>query len=329
MITAAQQSIARQRDALGIFLHAPLTELASTCAQVWPDIDALEAALRAGLVTLPYCDHLFVMNNEGVQITAQIGASGEDGQYIGLDRSQRPYMKDLLMSSDFVLTEAYISEHKKRPSITAMQRVKLDGISVALLSAHFDLRELPLTAPLYEESRVWRQMKGDPSIRGTLFMQQRFESVLDQHIETVIAVIEELVVDHGIFHCEVHFSSNRATVWSQSDPFRYHILAIDELVDPDICLSFPGSTYPESAVIPATNIRRLLESFRDLRFADETIYLRTASLNIYNGLVGLTFSCDGSHSIFADEFLEKGLAFWIGRAAAGTTTVPGAPSSPS
>jgi hypothetical protein len=48
--------------------------------------------------------------------------------------------------------------------------------------------QAPLTAPLYEESRVWRQMKGDLSIRGGLFLQQRFESVLDQHVETVIAV---------------------------------------------------------------------------------------------------------------------------------------------
>jgi len=325
MITSAQRSIARQRDALAIFLEAPLTELASVCAQVWGDMDALEDALRVGLAALPYCDHLFVMNLAGVQISAQISATGDDRQYTGLDRSQRPYMINVLPSSHFVLTEAYISEHKKRPSITAMQLVKRDGKPAGFLSAHFDLRDLPLTAPLYEEPRAWRQMKGDPSIRGGLFLQQRFESVLDQHIETVIAVIEELIVDHGIFHCEIHFSSNRATVWSQTDPFRYRILVIDELVDPDVCLTFPKTSYPDAATIPPAYIRRLLEAFRDLRFADETIYLRVASLNIYNGMVGLTFSCDGSHNIFADEFLQKGLAFWIGSAAAGTTTVPGAP----
>lgn len=72
-------------------------------------------------------------------------------------------------------------------------------------------------------------------------------------------------------------------------------------------------------------IRRVLESFRDLRFADENIYLRIGSINVYNGMVGLTFSCDGSHSIFADEFLQKGLLFWLGRAKAGTSTVPPVP----
>ena len=48
MITSAQQSIARQRDALTIFLKEPLAELASNCAQVWTNIDNLEDALRAG-----------------------------------------------------------------------------------------------------------------------------------------------------------------------------------------------------------------------------------------------------------------------------------------
>ena len=324
MITAAQQSIARQRDALMIFLKTPLAELASVCAKLWASSTALEDALRKGLLDLPYCDHLYAMDLKGIQMTAQVGRKGDDRLNIGLDRSQRPYMSNFVPISDFILSEAYIGEYKKRPSITAVQLVKLDGNPVGFLGANFDLRDLPLTAPLYEETRDWRQMKGDPSIRGGLFLQQRVESVLDQHVETVISVIEELIVDHGIFHCEIYFSSNRATVWSQTDPYKYHILTIDELVDPDVCLAFQKTLYPDTAAIPPTNIRPLLESFRDLRFADETIYLRVASLNIYNGLVGLTFSCDGSHSIFADEFLQKGLAFWIGSAAAGTTTVPGA-----
>jgi hypothetical protein len=328
MITSAQQSIARQRDALEIFLKSPLSKLAAVCAQVWGDIEALEDALRVGLTTLPYCDHLFIMDLDGIQLTGQISATGNERQYVGFDRSQRPYMKNVVPASDFFLSKTFISKHKKRPRITATQLVKRGTKPAGFLSAHFDLRDLPLTAPLYEEPRTWRQMKGDPSIRGALFLQQRIESVLDQHIETVVAVIEELIIDHGIFHCEIYFSSNRATIWSQTDPFRYRILGIDELVDPDVCLTFPRVSYPETAVIPSNNIRLLLENFRDLRFIDETIYLRLASLNIYNGMVGLTFSCDGSHSIAADEFLQRGLSFWIGRAVAGTTTVPGAHHQP-
>jgi len=322
MITSAQQSIARQRDALKIFLQAPLAELALSCAQFWDDIETLEKTLRKGLVALPYCNFLSALNLEGIQISADVSARGDDRQYVGSDRSHRPYMKSVLPLTDFVLSESYIGERSKRPSITAVQIVRRNENPIGFISAHFDLHDLPLTAPLYEESHDWRQMKGDPLIRSALFYQQHVESVLDQHIDTVISVIEELVLDHGIFHCDLYFSSNRATVWSQADPYRYRILTIDELIDPDVCLTFPKSPYPGTAIIQTTQVRRILESFRDLRFADENIYLRIGSLNIYNGMVGLTFSCDGSHSIFADEFLQKGLSFWIGCAAAGTSTVP-------
>lgn len=56
----------------------------------------------------------------------------------------------------------------------------------------------------------------------------------------------------------------------------------------------------------------MLERFRALRQADENIYLRSASINVINGMVGLTFSCDGSHYMTVDEFLARDLAFWLG-----------------
>jgi hypothetical protein len=322
MITSAQQCIARQRDALSIFLSEPLKKLATAVSEIWEDNAALEDALRTGLASLPYCSHLLAISLEGIQITAKISEDIVDRQSLGSDHSQRPYMKSVLPCSDFVLSESYISEKSKRPGVTALQVVKINKLPAGFIIAHFDLRKLPLTAPLYEESADWLQMKGDPSIRSGLFSQQRTESVLDQHIDTVISVVEELVIDHGIFHCELFFSSSRAIIWSHSDPYSYRILSIDELIDPDVCLMFPKTPYPAAARISPEDIRKVLNSFRDLRFADETVYLRIATINIYNGKVGLTFSCDGSHSISVTEFLSKGLAYWIGNAVAGPTTVP-------
>ena len=56
----------------------------------------------------------------------------------------------------------------------------------------------------------------------------------------------------------------------------------------------------------------IFELFRSLRFADENVYLRAGSLNVINGMVGLNFSCDGSHYMRFDEFLEKSTDFWFG-----------------
>ena len=43
--------------------------------------------------------------------------------------------------------------------------------------------------------------------------------------------------------------------------------------------------------------------------ADENIYLRMSSINLFNGMVSLTFSCDGSHYMRYDEYLGKGSPF--------------------
>ena len=51
---------------------------------------------------------------------------------------------------------------------------------LGFVGADFDLRDLPITARLYREPTVWRQIKGDPSIRGGVFQQTRTESALDR-----------------------------------------------------------------------------------------------------------------------------------------------------
>ena len=59
-------------------------------------------------------------------------------------------------------------------------------------------------------------------------------------------------------------------------------------------------------------VKRITDRLKDLRNADETVYLRSGSINVINGLVGLTFSCDGSHYMTFNEFLDKPDSFWFG-----------------
>lgn len=72
---------------------------------------------------------------------------------------------------------------------------------------------------------------------------------------------------------------------------------------------------PLDAGIPRSQITRILNGMQALRLIDTTIYLRTASINIFNGMISLTFSCDGSHDMRHDDFLARGTAFWSGIAA--------------
>jgi len=313
MNATLQESIDRQRSLLQGWLSSSLILIADDCSQLWPDRQTLEARLMKGLTELPYCKYLYLLDDRAHQITSNASRAGLLEAHYGRDRSKRPYLAMALAGAPFSLSEAYISRNARRPSLTATQIIRGDdGSLLGYLGADFDLRELPATQALYSQPGKWMQLKGDPAIRSGLFHQARVTSPMDERIDVVLDLLAELITVNGVFHAKLHFSSSRATLWTIDDPYRFRIHGIDELSNPDLCLAYPRRDYPVDAEIPEDAIARILHCFRDLRFMDETIYLRSGMLNIFNGLIGLTFSCDGSHYMPWEEFLDKSLGFWLG-----------------
>lgn len=306
-----KDSIYRQREELAQILREPLERLAERCAAAWGERERLNEVLLEGFPSIPYCTYLYVVGPDGVQVSDNVGQSGLVPGHFGRDRSHRPYMREPIPSWGYLLSDAYISLLGRRPSLTALQTVSGDGQTLGYLAADFDLRQLPVTAELYEEPGYWRQIKGDPAIRGMLFQQSRVESPMDRNIDQALSILEEFLIERGVFQCQIHFSSSQATIWMMDDPFRYRILDHEALSDPDICLVYPVRPYPEEAQIARRHIGRILGNMRALRLADPTIYLRTASINLFNGMISLTFSCDGSHYMHYLEFLLKDTSFWF------------------
>ncbi|MCW8931471.1 MAG: PDC sensor domain-containing protein [Gammaproteobacteria bacterium] len=305
-----KDSINRQRRILAHSLSKPLHNIADECALIEFDREKINEILIAGFPKVPNCTYLYLTDLNGIQLCDNMSKRGLLDGHFGRDRSERPYMKEVVPTEGFLLSDAYISKNLTRPSITALHVVKKDNEPVGFLGADFDLRDLPVTTKLYQESDSWRQIKGDPSIRSLVFQQSRTESVLDQNIDQIFAILEELLTQHGMFQGVFHFSSSRATVWVMDDPYRYRILDQEALLDTDICMAYPNCSYPDDALIPKEMIKPIFKTMKDLRIADDTIYLRSASINIFNGLISLTFSCDGSHYMPYHEFLEKNVAFW-------------------
>jgi hypothetical protein len=312
--TPLKRRILRQRATLYNMLIDPMQRVARRCAKVWEEKPALDHLLSESIPKVPYVTYLYALDRNARQISANASPTGLIEDDFGRDRADRPYMQNLTESKDMTLSEAYISMRAQRPSVTAIQRVYRDGEHIGYLGGDFDLRGLPITKDLYSEPGRWRQLKGDPAIRGNVFQQCRIQSRLDEHVDMILPVLEELVTENGVFHLKIHFSSSRATIWMLDDPYRYRLLEFDELVDPDVCLAFPHRPYPDEAVVPQDQIRPIFDTFKHLRFADETIYLRAGSVNIFNGIVGLNFSCDGSHYIPAEQFLARDSEFWEGLA---------------
>jgi hypothetical protein len=222
-------------------LRKPLTLLAGKCAPAWGDRDRLNAVLQQGFSGIPYCCYLHVTDNDGVQVSDNVIDTGLMPGHYQRNRAERPYMKELMPAWGFLLSDAYISMAAHRPTLTGLQVVASEaGTRLGYLGADFDLRKLPVTSVLYHEPGEWRQVKGDPAIRSTLFQQTRTESPMDISIESGLSILEELITERGIFQCQIHFSSSQVTIWTIDDPLRYRILDQEVLRDPSH--PRPGST---------------------------------------------------------------------------------------
>lgn len=309
-----KEAVNQQRIELARNLLGPLTNISEACEAVWPDHEGLNKILQDNFKNVPNCLFIYALDKCGMQVSDNVDANGLMPEHFNRDRSHRPYMCEPVPAWGFLLSDAYLSLRANRPSITALQVVHREGETLGYIGADFDLRDLPVTGDVYEESADWQQIKGDPAIRSAVFQQRRNDSPMDESFDVSIAIIEELITDRGMFQCVLHFSSSRATIWFVDDPFRYRIHDHEALSDPDVCLLYPARAYPEDALIPADRIGSILRAMKKLRFTDETFYLRSASINIFNGKISLTFSCDGSHYMSWQDFLEKDESFWFGAA---------------
>ncbi len=311
------EGIRLQRETLRDILSQPMYQLAEQCAATalegYMQPQSVEDLLINAMPRFPNCKHLFILDHEFIQITPNITREGLDLHHLGRNRRGSSYTVNIVGKTDFKLSQAYISRHRHRPSLTAVQVIRdKRGDLLGFLGADFDLRELPHTKTCYREPDGWHQMKGDPAIRRGLFAQQRIDNIMDENIDDAIDTLHELMTACGIYHSEIQFSRSRATVWHQDDPYNFHLLTINELTSPDSLLAFPQHAYFEQAQMPAECIKPVLDMFRQLRFADENIYLRSGALNTVNAMVVLNFSCDGTHYMRFDEFLDKDIDFWFG-----------------
>ncbi len=312
-MTWLNETIKAQRAILAARLESPMSELVQHCASAWRDRDRLDEVLRAALADMPVCQLLYAIGTNGRQVSSSVARDAIDRAKYGQNLAHRPYLASAVPYKGFLLSDVYLGTNDRRSCITAVQAVA-DGASVlGFVAADFYLRDLPqLERRTGSGPTGWRQIKGDPAIRSALFQQQRAKSAMDERLDDVIAIMDELICDRGVFHGKLHFSSSRATLWLTDDPFRYRVHVLQEIIDPSICLAYPNRPYAGQSIVPPALVRPVFERFRLLRDADENIYLRSGSLNVVNGMVGLTFSCDGSHYMPVEEFLDKGDDFWFG-----------------
>jgi hypothetical protein len=309
-----KQIITEKKRALESRNAEPLKQLAEQAAAVWQEPDQLDVLLQQGIGQLPHCSLIFAVDTKGILISSNVENNGLDTQWRGTELINRPFLENNLPYSGLTISHVYTSRHTMQPTLTVMQAVRRADEILGFIAADFDVDALPASPVNGAEllPAAWQQYKGDPAIRGTVFLQERILSAMDKVLDEAMDIITELMQHHGVFHSKIHFSSSRVSFWSVDDPYEYIIHTVDELIDPDVCLAYPRQPQFERIQVSEADIARILNLFKALRNADETIYLRSSSLNLINGMVGLTFSCDGSHYLHYQEFLAMDTTFWFG-----------------
>lgn len=152
----------------------------------------------------------------------------------------------------------------------------------------------------------WLQVKGDPSVRQFLFEQERSGSLFDEKLERLHRIIYSMSSTKGVFHIKAHYSSSQLTCWFFDDPYNYRVYVKEEIFTDDFLDSLPSLCFEgRQPRIERHQLTPILNEFARMRMSDEQIYLRSASLNRLNGMIGMNFSCDGSHYIQHDEFFQR------------------------
>jgi hypothetical protein len=307
-------TITEQRKTLVALFEPVMLNIAKQSSSAWTNTEQLNHLLNEQFSTIPHCHLLYAIDKLGKQVSANITSHSIDENYYGQDLSRRPYSVSLYPKRHFMLSSVYISQTTGSPCISAVQPVIDEQQFYGFIVADFDIRRLPL--PIEDTSKPFLFNVPVKNESMTVMLEStspRVKSPLDQNLDLILNALHTLVSVHGIFHCTLHCSSGQAMLWHQDNPYQYHLCNTENLLSSEIYQMYRPVSYPKNALITVAQVKQVLERFRTLRMTDDNVYLRSGSINVMNGMIGLSFSCDGSQYMAVDVFLNKHLSFWFGR----------------
>ena len=207
------------------------------------------------------------------------------------------------------------------------------------------LKECIVSAAGLSSDQVQIGIKGDPSLRESAAIRERYNSPVDDVFEQLEPKLEELLLNRGTYRLFVGFNSGEIRTNSIFDPLRQEIHGAEKIIDESYFQRhFPDIEYaekvklmralygtlrasPQYQKIPGywqnilnrrsdnwqplepENIPDILSTVRVLREIQE-FYLRNITICIVQGIVRMQFNCDGTQIIDAHNFkhfLEENL----------------------
>lgn len=144
LLSSMENVVVKQRELLQETIENQLRPFAQQLSPYINDRVALEKELERLKSMLKHYKYVYVLNEKGEQITANITPDSRDDSRLGVNRSKRPYMEGMFTGKNFNLSEGYVSRNKRRPSVTAIHTVKgnVDEL-MGFVGVDYNLSELP------------------------------------------------------------------------------------------------------------------------------------------------------------------------------------------
>ncbi|MDH5611215.1 MAG: cyclic nucleotide-binding domain-containing protein [Gammaproteobacteria bacterium] len=213
---------------------------------------------------------------------------------------------------------------------------KIHG-NLALRNEELALRENLVDMTGLSGKRLHISIKGDPSLRESAFMRERYESVVDKLMDKLEPNLEELLLNRCVYRLFLNFNSGEIRTASIFDPFIEEIHTPDKLIDKAyLDRHFPIISFDEKArmiksiyqfissdshfnqlpvhcrniidkshdiwqPVAREEISRVMNKLGKLR-SIQSFYLRNFSISMIVDAIRMQFNCDGTHIVSSEDY---------------------------
>jgi hypothetical protein len=217
------------------------------------------------------------------------------------------------------------------------------GLNLARRNQDLLLKEKLLSDPQKDTASV--SFKGDPSLRNSAFLRDRYKSVVDGILEKLQPVLEDLLLNRCVYKIFLNLNSGEIRTCSIFEPFKEEIHTAGKFInkgyidrhfsptlytdkvnyirrvfdfiagDPLFCRMETGvqqlisQTQQDWSPVPADALAGVIAKLPTLRGVD-SFYLRNISISILEDVIRMQFNCDGTHFVSNEgyqQFIEENL----------------------
>lgn len=216
---------------------------------------------------------------------------------------------------------------------------------VSMRNEELALKESVLVSTGLASEHLHVSIKGDPSLRETVFERERYSSLVDPLLPDMVPNLEEMLLRRNVYRIFINFNSAEIRIHTLFNPFTPETHAADKLTSVAyLDRHFPKMSYAEKSrlitriftvirddgytealgdhwqhlfvaplegwqPVPQEKIHQTLATLPTLRTL-ENFYLKNININSVHDVIRMQFNCDGTHIVNSNDyqrFLEENI----------------------